>query len=35
MRSVRLNYVPSMFITALWIEEETRALVAMWGVEDV
>ena len=34
-RSTRANYVPSMSATALWTEEETRALVGVWGAEDV
>ena len=34
-RSARANYVPSMSTTALWTEEETRALVGVWGAEDV
>ena len=34
-RSARANYVPSMTTTALWTEEETRALVGVWGAEDV
>ena len=34
-RSARANYVPSMSATALWTEEETRALVGVWGAEDV
>ena len=33
-RSARVNYVPSMSTTALWTEE-TRALVGVWGAEDV
>ena len=33
-RSARANYVPSMSTTALWTEE-TRALVGVWGAEDV
>ena len=34
-RSARANYIPSMSATALWTEEETRALVGVWGAEDV
>ena len=34
-RSARANYVPSMSATALWTEEETRALVGVWGAEDI
>ena len=33
-RNTRANYVPSMSTTALWTEE-TRALVGVWGAEDV
>ena len=33
-RSARANYVPSMSTTALWTEE-MRALVGVWGAEDV
>ena len=34
-RSARAKYVPSKTTTALWTEKETRALVGVWGAEDV
>ena len=34
-RSARANYLYSTSATALWTEEETRALVGVCGAEDV
>ena len=31
----RTTYLRSMSATALWTEEDTRALVGVWGAEDV
>ena len=31
----RWSELPSVSATALWTEEETRALVGVWGAEDV
>ena len=31
----RTTYLRSMSATTLWTEEETRALVGVWGAEDV